>query len=99
MKMKQEFLKFETFIVKDGSQVRLWEDRWLGNITLREHYPQLYNIAKEKHDTMADELNTHIPNISWRRDLIGNKLILWNNLLSRLEGIELRQGEMNLDGI
>ena len=40
---------------------------------------------------MADVLNTQIPNISWRRDLIGNKLISWNNLLSRLEGIELRQ--------
>ena len=41
MKTKQEFLKFGTFIVKDGSQVRFWEDRWLGNITLQEHYPRL----------------------------------------------------------
>ena len=39
---------------------------------------------------VADVLSTQIPNISWRRDLIGNKLISWNNLLSRLEGIELR---------
>jgi len=64
MKMKQEFLEFGTFIVKDGSQVRFWEDRWIGNITLREHYPKLYNIASKKHDTMADVLNTQIPNIS-----------------------------------
>ena len=47
MKTKQEFLKFGTFIVKDGSQVRFWEDRWIGNITLREHYPKLYNIASQ----------------------------------------------------
>ena len=79
------------FIVKDGSQVRFWEDRWLGNITLREQYPQLYNIARKKYDTVADVLSTQISNISWQRDLIGNKLISWNNLLSRLEGIELRQ--------
>ena len=91
MKMKQEFLEFGTFIVKDGSQVRFWEDRWLGNITLQEQYPQLYNIVRKKHDTVADVLSIQIPNISWRRDLIGNKLISWNNLLSRLEGIELRQ--------
>jgi len=91
MKTKQEFLKFGTFIVKDGSQVHFWEDRWLDNITLREQYPQHYNIARKKHDTVADVLSTQIPNISWRRDLIGNKLISWNNLLSRLEGIELRQ--------
>jgi len=90
MKTKQEFLKFGTFIVKDGSQVRFWEDRWLGNITLQEQYPQLYNIVRKKHDTVADVLSIQIPNISWRRDLIGNKLISWNNLLSRLEGIELR---------
>ena len=75
MKMKQEFLKFGTFIVKDGSQVRFWEDRWLGNITIQEQYPQLYNIVRKKHDTVADVLSIQIPNISWRRDLIGNKLI------------------------
>lgn len=28
MKAKQEFLRFGTFIIKDGTQVRFWEDKW-----------------------------------------------------------------------
>ena len=54
--------------------------------------PSALQYSQEKHHTVADVLSTQIPNISWRRDLIDNKLILWNNLLSRLEGTELRQG-------
>jgi len=84
-------LRFGTFIIKDGSQVRFWEDSWLGNSSLRDQYPQLYNIVRKKQDTVADVLSTQISNVSWRRDLIGNKLMMWNNLVSRLSTIVLSQ--------
>jgi len=64
MKVKRDFLRFGTFIIKDGSQVRFWEDIWLGNRSLRDQYPQLYNIVRKKQDT-ADVLSTQIPNLSW----------------------------------
>ena len=48
MKVKNDFLKFGSFIIKDGSQIRFWKDVWLGNGSLREQYPQLYNITREK---------------------------------------------------
>ena len=73
---KMRFLKFGTFIIRDGSQVRLCEDTWLGNSPLRDQYPQLYNIVRKKQDTVADILSTQIPNLSWRRGLIGNKLMM-----------------------
>ena len=91
MKVKHEFLRFESFIINDGSQVRFWEDTWLGTRPLREQYPQLYNIARKKQDTVAAVLSTQIPNIYWRRDLIGQKLVMWNNLVSRLSTIVLGQ--------
>jgi len=47
MKVKRDFLRFGNFVIKDGSQVRFWEDIWLGNSPLREQYPQLYNIVKK----------------------------------------------------
>ena len=78
-------------MIKDGSQVRFWEGTWLENSPLRDQYPQLYNIVRKKHDTVADVLSTQIPNLSWRRDLIGNKLVMWNNLVSRLSTIVLSQ--------
>ena len=40
---------------------------------------------------MADVLSTQISNLSWRRDLIGNKLVMWNNLVSHLSTIVLSQ--------
>jgi hypothetical protein len=80
MKIKRDFLKFGTFLIKDGSQVKFWEDRWLGNSTLRELYPQ---------DTVASVLSTQPSNVSWRRDLRGDKLVLWNNLLSHLTRVIL----------
>ena len=45
MKVK---LRFETFIIKDTSQIRFWKDIWLGNRSLRDQYPQLYNIIWKK---------------------------------------------------
>ena len=91
MKVTRDFLRFGTFLIKDGSQVRFWEDSWLGNSPLCDQYPQLYNIVRKKQDTVADVLSTQIPNLSWRRDLIGNKLVMWNNLVSRLSTIVLSQ--------
>ena len=79
MKVKRDFLRFRNFVIKDGSQVRFWEDIWLGNSPLREQYPQLYNIVRKKQDTVAEVLRTPSPNLSWRRDLIASKLVMWNN--------------------
>ena len=89
MKVKRDFLRFGNFVIKDGSQVRFWEDIWLGNSPLREQYPELYNIVRKKQDTVAEVLRTPSANLSWRRDLIGSKLVMWNNLVSRLANVML----------
>ena len=103
MKVKRDFLRFGTFIIKDGSQVRFWEKIWLDNRSLRDQYPQLYNIVRRKQDMVAEVLRTQIPNLSWCRDLIGNKLTMWNNLASRLPTVVLSQErddfKWNLDQI
>jgi hypothetical protein len=93
MKVKRDFLHFGTFIIKDGSQVRFWEDIWIGNKTLREQYPSLYNIARHKQDVVAEVLGVDPHNLSWRRDLIGQKLVEWNNLLPHLANVVLSQDE------
>ena len=76
MKVKANFLKFGTFIIKDGSQIRFWEDAWLSNKSLREQYPQLYNTVRKKQDTVPEVMSSGTPNMSWRRDLIGSKLVM-----------------------
>jgi hypothetical protein len=64
-----------------GLELLIREDKWLGNATLREQYPCLYNIARHKRVTVVETFSTPFINISWRIDLIGNKLVEWNDLV------------------
>ena len=46
VKVKDTFINFGTFRLNDGKQIRFWEDKWIGNHTLSQQYPALYNIVK-----------------------------------------------------
>ncbi|WVZ94697.1 LOW QUALITY PROTEIN: hypothetical protein U9M48_040562 [Paspalum notatum var. saurae] len=94
MKVKPDFLRFGTFLVKDGSQVRFWEDTWLDGIPLKDQYPSSYHIARSKFISIAEAMSTsppplHAPNFPWRRQLFGTNLVNWLSLLSHIEGAEL----------
>jgi hypothetical protein len=54
MATKKYFFNLGSFLIKDGSAIRFWEDKWLGNTTLREQYPTLYAIVRHKSDTIAN---------------------------------------------
>jgi hypothetical protein len=66
MATKKSFFCLGSFSIKDGSEIRFWEDRWLGATTLREQYPALYNIVRLKGDTIAKVLETSPPNVAFR---------------------------------
>ncbi|WVZ62710.1 hypothetical protein U9M48_012421 [Paspalum notatum var. saurae] len=46
MKVKDIFLEMGKFKLNDGSQIRFWQDRWMGNRTLKFEYPSLYYIQE-----------------------------------------------------
>ena len=71
MATKEYFFRYGSFSIKDGSKIRFCEDKWLGNDTLREQYPALYNIVRHKGDTIAKVSESFPPNVMFRRDLIG----------------------------
>jgi hypothetical protein len=98
MATKKFFFRYGTFSIKDGSQIRFWEDSWLGNSRLSEQYPALYSIVHHKSDTIALVIATSPPDMNFRRDLIGPRLVAWNTLLQRLESIQLSTGLMNFVG-
>jgi hypothetical protein len=56
--MKKFFFRHGSFSIRDGSEVRFWEDKWLGNASLREHYPALYAIVRHKGYTLAHVLGS-----------------------------------------
>ncbi|PNT75038.1 hypothetical protein BRADI_1g26771v3 [Brachypodium distachyon] len=61
------------------------------NRPLRDQYLGLYEIIRNKHDTIAQVLSHSPPNILFRRDLVGPKLQAWNRLVPRLGAIKLTQ--------
>jgi hypothetical protein len=76
-------------LIKDGSQIRFWEDSWLGNSPLSEQYLALYSIVRRKSDTIASVMATSPPDVTFRRDLIGPRLVTWNAQLQHLDSIQL----------
>jgi hypothetical protein len=92
MAIKKFFFSLGTFSIKDGSEIRFWEDRWLGATSLREQYPVLCNIMRYKGDTIAKVLESSPSNVLFRRDLLGQRLLSWNALLLHLANIHLQPG-------
>ena len=71
MKVKDQFLELSIFNIHRGAQVRFWEDKLLGNFTLKAQYPPLYNITWKKHIKIANVFSTTPLNISFRWTLMG----------------------------
>jgi hypothetical protein len=89
MRVKDDFFQRGHFKLGDGTSVRFWEDRWLGNLPLAENYPNLYHIVQRKNVLVADVLS-HVPlNITFRRTLTGVKWTEWIHLCQRLMEVQL----------
>ena len=92
MKVKDDFMQWMSFKIQNGEQTRLWEDNWLGNTSLKLQYLNLYNLAYHKHDIFHKVLNTTPLNVSFRRNLQGNNLKDWLQIVSKVVDVELVQG-------
>ena len=77
MKVKDDFMQWMSFKIQNSEQTRFWEDKWLGNTSLKLQYPNLYNLVYDKHDTVHKVLSTTPLNVSFRRNLQGNNLKDW----------------------
>lgn len=70
MMTNKHFFRFGSFSIKDGSEIRSLEHKWLGNTTLWEKYLALYNIVRHKCDTISIVLEKYPPNVTFRWDLV-----------------------------
>jgi hypothetical protein len=81
MATKNQFFRLGKFSIRVGSEIRFWEHKWLGTTTLRDQYPALYNIIHHKGDTIAKVMASSPPDVTFRRDLSGLRLVDWQALL------------------
>jgi hypothetical protein len=90
MAMKTQFFGHWTSSIKDGSEIRFLRDKWLG---LREQYSALYAIVRHKGDTIAHVLGSNPPNMTFKRNLFGHRLVSCEALLQRLANVQLTNGK------
>lgn len=84
MKIKDQFLQCGHFKINSGSEIRFWEDTWIGDRTFGITYPNLYNLARKKDASMAQLMNSTPYNVSFRRGLVGNNLQAWHDLVATI---------------
>ena len=65
MNVKTEFMRYGRFNLMDGTQIRFWEDTWLGNQPLSVRFPALFNIVRRKHDLIETVLSSSPLNVSF----------------------------------
>jgi len=69
--------KFEdnfTWEVGNGREIRLREDKWVGNTTLKDSFPRLFSISSNKESSLwqggvRSENSKWSWKIEWRRNL------------------------------
>jgi hypothetical protein len=89
MKVKSDFLRLGKIGIGDGSQVRFWEDAWLGNIALKNRFPTLYDIVRKKSATVVKVFSSNPLNVSFRRHLFGHNLIAWHTIVAMISDVQL----------
>jgi hypothetical protein len=73
MKVKEDFFVSRgSFTIGNDVETRFWEDTWLGNKSLAEQYPSLYNIVHHKQVFVASVLNQTPLNITFWHTLTEN---------------------------
>jgi hypothetical protein len=92
MHIKDEVLSKGYFIIKDGTNTRFWDDTWIGDKALKDTYPTLYNVVRDRQTTVSKVMSSRPLFISFRRSLVDNNLRQWLHLVARVSNVVLVDG-------
>jgi hypothetical protein len=93
MKVKDKFFARCSFRIRNGLEVRFWEDTWIEDKPLKLKYPSLYNIVRRKDTMVAQVLSTTLLNVSFQRSITDDYLLAWYDLVSKVVSIHLTNGK------
>jgi hypothetical protein len=83
------FLKICIFKLNNGTQIRFWEYKWIGNTSFQDKYPSLYDTVRRKSDIVAYVLSTSPLNVSFQRSLNETNRRRWYELVLSIVHIQL----------
>lgn len=89
MKVKEDFFSFGTFQLNDGNHARFWEDKWMGNFSLKDQFPQLYNLVRRKNTMVASVFSIVSLNVPFRGGLVEQYRVQWMNLVAQIAHVRL----------
>lgn len=89
--VKDDFWKFIKFRLGEGNEIRFWEDKWLGEATLRESFGSLISLVEDPLVLVVDcfDSSSNIWMPRFHRNLNDWEVEEMVRLLKLLEGVHL----------
>jgi hypothetical protein len=92
MIIKDQFLRWGHFQVRNGHATRFWNDT---SRPLSEQFSNLFNIVRNKSALVVDIFSDTNFNLSFCRTIRGIKMVEWHNLLNLLTTVTLNPARDN----
>ena len=86
MATKKFFFPHGSFSIRDGSEIRFWEDIWLGHSTLKEQYPALLSHQMFRSEEVYLEHGKHLGMLcssDWTQSICRKVQISFNGISRR----------------
>jgi hypothetical protein len=68
--------------VGDGLNTSFWKSNWIGNMPLAVQFPTLFDLAYDKDISVNKVLVSNFDALSFRRRIIGNLRVLFEDLMN-----------------
>jgi hypothetical protein len=90
------FSSHSRLVVGEGNWVRFWHDRWCGETKLKEDFPVLYSIARDKDASVAANVEFLGGAFQWNV-IFGREIHDWEveivtSFYQRLQSVSIRMG-------
>jgi hypothetical protein len=79
------------WVFQEKTQIRFWKDTWFGNNPFKHQFLTIFNITHDPHGMVARVMSDEHYNITFRRDLVDDKLREWLKLINKINNVTLDQ--------
>lgn len=89
----EAFSQAISFLVQRGTRVKFWSNAWCGHESLKDMFPNIYNLAILKEGTVRQHMGEHEGHEGWdlklRRNLNDREMKEVTTLLRKLENVHV----------